>query len=433
MAIINKEVLVVGGGIAGIQASLDLAETGFKVNLVEIKPAIGGIMARLDKTFPTNDCAICILAPKLSDCFRHPNIKLYTYSEVKEVKKENGIFSVKILKHPRYVKEDACINCGDCLKKCPVRVDDEFDMYLRKRKAIYLYYLQGVPSIMTIDPNNCLYLTRNVCRICEKLCKKEAIDFEQKEEEITLNVGSIILATGFDLFDPSSLKYLGYKKYPNVITALEFERLISASGPTQGHLTRPSDRAHPKKIAFLQCIGSRNVRNFSYCSSVCCMYTTKEAILANEHDKEVESSIFYIDLRAADKNFQEYLLRGESEYNIRYIKSKVGNITEDNEHNLIIQYEDLEDSTIKKDVFDLVVLAPTMIASKNAKSFESIFGVQLNDFDFIKTDIYEPFTTSIPGIFAVGSCREPMDIPKSVAEASGAAAKAVEFILINNK
>ncbi|MHA1230511.1 MAG: FAD-dependent oxidoreductase [Candidatus Helarchaeota archaeon] len=428
----NKSVLVIGGGIAGIQAALDLAENGLNVEIVESKPAIGGIMARLDKTFPTNDCAICILAPKLSDCFRHPNIRVHTLSEITKVKRENGGFTVSITKYPRYVKEDECVNCGDCVQKCPVRVDDEFDMYLRKRKAIYMYYMQAVPSVMTIDPNNCLYLTRNVCRICEKMCKREAIDFNQTKKEITLNVGAIILATGFEIFDASALKNLGYKKYRNVITALEFERLISASGPTAGHLERPSDHKPPKKIAFLQCIGSRDINNNPYCSSICCMYATKEAILAHEHDREVQSTIFYIDLRAAGKGFQEYLIRGEKEYNITYVRSKVAEIRQDENENLIIRYENKELSKICEDTFDLVVLAPSMIPQKNSQKLAETLNIKYNNYNFIETSYYSPLNTSEDGIFACGCCRMPMDIPHSVAEASGAAAKAIEYILSKN-
>lgn len=426
-----KDVMIIGGGIAGIQAALDLAERGIKVNLIENKPAIGGNMARLDKTFPTNDCAICILAPKLSECFRHPNIKIYTCTELKGVSRDNGNYKVNLLKHPRYVREDLCINCGDCVEKCPVKVDDEFDMYLRKRKAIYMYYLQGVPSVMKIDPEHCLYLTRDVCRICEKICDREAINFEDKEKELIIEVGAIIIATGFKTFDPSSLTNLGYKKYPNIVTGLEFERMISASGPTSGHLERISDRVPPKKIAFLQCVGSRDIKNNPYCSSVCCMYGTKEAILAHEHDKDVESSIFYIDLRAAGKGFQEYLKRGENLYNINYIKSKISHITEDDDNNLIIRYEDLEESTIKEERFDLVVLATTMMPHDDANELNTILGIEGDPYNFVKTDFFDPFVTSKPGIFAVGSCTVPMDIPQSVAEASGAAAKAAEFILLN--
>ena len=265
----SKRALVIGGGIAGIQASLDLADMGIHVDLIEKKPCIGGKMAQLDKTFPTNDCSICILAPKLSECYRNLNITLYSYSEVQKVEGIVGNFSVEILKRARYVKEDLCINCGLCVEKCPMRVEDEFDRQLRKRRAIYMYYLQGVPAIMTIDKKNCLWFTKEACRICEKNCEKEAIDFNQKDELIKINnIGSIIVATGYNLIediDNDILKNYGYQKYRNVVTALEFERMLSASGPQEGHIKRISDGEEPKKIAYLQCIGSRTDRGAKYC------------------------------------------------------------------------------------------------------------------------------------------------------------------------
>ena len=416
MAKASKSALVIGGGIAGIQASLDLADMGINVNIIEKKPCIGGRMAQLDKTFPTNDCSICILAPKLSECYRHPNIKIYSFSEIQKVKGNAGNFSVDILKHARYVKEDECINCGICAEKCPMRVEDEFDRQLRKRKAIYMYYLQGVPSVMTIDKDKCLYLTKDACRICEKNCERNAIDFDQKDEIISLNdIGSIIVAAGYNLiedFDNEELKNYGYKKYRNVVTALEFERLECASGPQEGHIKRFSDGKTPKKIAFLQCIGSRNDRSNKYCSSICCMYTTKEAMIAHEHDNDLESYVFYIDMRAGGKGFQNFLKRGADEYNIKYIKSKVAQIQVDSEENPIIIYEDLESNKINEIKVDLA----------------GVLGIELDDYNFIKTTPYYPIETTKEGIFTCGCVHEPMDIPRSVSEASGAAARAAEII-----
>jgi heterodisulfide reductase subunit A len=424
-----KKVMVIGGGIAGIQASLDLAERGINVVLIEKNACIGGRMAQLDKTFPTNDCSICILAPKLAECVRHPNITLHTLSEVKSLSGKPGNFNVKIFKKARYVKEDACINCGTCIEKCPMRVDDEFDMKLRKRRAIYIDYVQGVPSIMTIDRDNCLFFTKNACRICEKVCEREAIDFDQKDEEFEVNVASIIVATGYDIFNPTALKSLGYGWYPNVLTALEFERLICASGPLGGHLQRPSDNIDPKKIAFINCVGSRDIKNNPYCSSCCCMYTTKEAMIAHEHDNEIESSIFYIDLRAAGKGFREYIQRGENEYAIKYTKGKVAKIIEDDQKNPIIIYEDIDTSQVKQLKFDLVILATTMIPKKDAGDLANILGIQMNDFNFFKANSFQPQKSSKEGIFLCGTCREPMDIPNSVVDASGAAAKAAEIVM----
>ena len=428
----SKSVLVIGGGIAGIQAALDLADMGIHVDMVEKAPNIGGRMAQLDKTFPTNDCSICILAPKLSECYRHPKITLYSYSEVQKVEGESGNFSVDILKHARYVKEDECINCGVCAEKCPMRVIDEFDRQLRKRRAIYMYYLQGVPAIMTIDKDNCLWFTKNACRICEKVCEKEAIDFEQQDQQIKLNnVGSIIVATGYNLIediDNEVLRNYGYQKYRNVVTALEFERLLSASGPQDGHIKRLSDGEKPKKIAYLQCIGSRNDRSRQYCSSICCMYTTKEAMIAYEHNNELESYVFYIDMRAGGKGFQSFIQRGENDYNIKYIKSKIAQITVDNKENPIIVYEDLDNGEIKELKVDLAVLATCIIPPEGIEKMSEVLGIELNEYRFVKTPPFDSTETSKGGIFTCGCVHEPMDIPRSVSEASGAAARAAEVI-----
>ncbi|MFX1311342.1 MAG: FAD-dependent oxidoreductase [Promethearchaeota archaeon] len=425
----SKSVMVIGGGIAGIQASLDLAERGLRVELIEKKGCIGGRMAQLDKTFPTNDCSICILAPKLAECFRHPNINLHTLSEVKTLSGQAGNFKAILLKKARYVKEDICINCGQCIEKCPMRVDDEFDMNLRKRRAIYIDYVQGVPSIMAIDSEMCLFFTKQACRICEKVCEREAIDFDQKDEEIELNIGSIILATGYDIFNPKSIDSLGYSKYPNVIMSMEFERLICASGPLGGHLMRPSDKKEPKKLAFINCVGSRDIKNNPYCSSCCCMYTTKEAMIAYEHDNEIETSIFYIDLRAAGKGFREYIQRGKNEYAINYIKGKVAKILEDDQRNPLIIYEDINTSQVKQHSFDLVILATTMVPKKDAVELADILGIELNEYNFFKGDYFHPQKSSKEGVFLCGTCRAPMDIPNSVIDASGAAAKAAEIVM----
>jgi heterodisulfide reductase subunit A len=424
-----KAVMVIGGGIAGIQAALDLGDMGIEVHLVEMKPSIGGRMAQLDKTFPTNDCSICILAPKLADCFRHPNITVRTLSEVKEVTGRTGDFSVKLRKFARFVDEEKCVNCGDCAAKCPVKVPDEFDMELRKREAIYPYYLQGVPAVMTIDRENCLYLTRGVCRICEEYCTREAIDFEQKDTDVMLNVGAIIVATGFDPYDPSGIASYGYKRYRNVIISLEYERLICASGPTGGHLLRPSDNRPAKKIAFVQCVGSRDFKNNPYCSSVCCMHATKEAMLAHEHDPEVKSHIFYMDLRAAGKGFQEYVARGEQEYDISYIRGRVAKITEDHDENPIVWYEEIQSSETTRMNVDLAVLATSLMPRRGVEELAKVLGIELDEYNFFTTDPLNPLDTTRPGIFVCGCCREPTDIPESVAQASGAAERAAETVM----
>jgi heterodisulfide reductase subunit A len=432
MANNSKSALVIGGGIAGIQAALDLANMGIHVDMIEKKPCIGGRMAQLDKTFPTNDCSICILAPKLSECYRNPNITLYSYSEVQKVAGDVGNYSVEILKRARYVKESECINCGICAEKCPMRVEDEFDRQLRRRRAIYMYYLQGVPTIMTIDKEHCLWFTKNACRICEKNCERKAIDFDQKDQIIKIkNVGSIIVAAGYNLIediDNKILKNYGYKKYRNVVTALEFERMLSASGPQGGHVKRISDGEEPKRIAYLQCIGSRTDKAGKYCSSICCMYTTKEAMIAYEHNTELESYVFYIDMRAGGKGFQSFLRRGEAEYNIKYIKSKVAQITVDDKENPIIVYEDLDTAEITQIKVDLVVLATCIIPPEGIEKLASILGIELDNNHFIKTPPFIAIETSREGIFTCGCVHEPMDIPRSVTEASGAAARASEVI-----
>ena len=429
----QRNVIVVGGGIAGIQASLDMAEMGFHVDLIEQEPCIGGRMAQLDKTLPTNDCSICILAPKLSECFRHPLITIHSLSQIHEVKKLNPGFTVSIKKKARFVNEDLCINCGLCVEKCPKKVPDKFDMNMRKRKAIYLYYLQGIPAIMAIDKDNCLYLNgleqgKDICRLCEKVCPKDAIDYTQQDSFVDLKCGAIILAMGSNQYDPSPILQYGYHKYKNVITGLEYERMISASGPTNGIIQRNSDGKHPKKIAFLQCVGSRDIKTNPYCSSICCTYATKHAILAREHDDTIESSIFYIDLRAGGKGFRKYIERAKQEYDVKYIRGKVSEINIDSDENLILTYEDLDTFKIQTQKVELVVLAAAMIPTQGSELTADTIGIELNQYNFVKVGEKTPVSTNIPGIFACGSCLGPTDIPHSVVEAAGAAAKAAEFI-----
>jgi heterodisulfide reductase subunit A len=429
---VSNSVLIVGGGIAGIQASLDLANRGTKVYLVEKTPSIGGRMAQLDKTFPTLDCSICILAPKMIECFRHENITLLTYSEVREVSGEAGDFTVKVLQKPRYVAADKCTGCGTCIEKCPVKAPNEFDMGLGNRKAIYMPFKQAVPLVATIDASNCLYFTKGVCKVCQKVCPSGAIDYEHEPKEVALSVSSIILATGFDPSDPSALKEYGYGRFKNVIHSMEFERLICASGPTGGHLLRPSDGKEPKSIVFVQCVGSRSQRGgYPYCSSVCCVYATKESILVKDHMPDTEVYIMYMDMRAVGKGFQEFVDRAKRQYSVNYIKAHPGGIAEDPKtRSLQIYYEDIKADNVKKLDADMVVLCPALIPKGDNKKIAEATGVELDEYGFFKpkNQLTAPVDTTVPGIYVCGYCQSPKDIPESIAQASGAAARAAETI-----
>jgi len=424
-------VLVIGGGVAGIQASLDLADRGLAVYLVEKTPSIGGRMAQLDKTFPTLDCSICILAPKMIEVSRKPNLKLLTNSEVQEVSGEAGKFHVKVLKKARFVDENKCIGCGLCATKCPIKCPDEFNMGLSERRAIYVPFAQAVPRIYTIDRERCLYLTKGVCRVCEKFCEAKAINFNLKDETVELEVATIVVATGFDLYDPSVIKEYGYRRYKNVLTALEFERMVSSTGPTNGKIIRLSDGGHPNTVAFIQCVGSRSLsEGYPYCSSVCCMFATKEAILVKEHEPKTDVHIFYTDLMVFGKGFQEFVNRASREWGIKYVPgAKPGEIREDPKTGkLFFRYED-KDGEIKEFQTDLVVLCNALIPRFDSRKLADVLGVEVDEYGFFRTrhPPAAPVETTKHGIFVCGYCQEPMDIPDAVARASSAAAKASEI------
>ncbi|MBU0704786.1 MAG: FAD-dependent oxidoreductase, partial [Chloroflexi bacterium] len=295
---------------------------------------------------------------------------------------------------------------------------------LRERKAIYLYFPQAIPQVMTIDPDHCIYLNRGKCGACVKVCQAEAIDFEQTPQEITLDVGAVVVATGYEFFDPRGLAQFGYEQCANVITALEYERLISASGPTEGHLLRPSDGEPAKRIGFIQCVGSRDVRHQIFCSSVCCMHSSKQAVLAAEHEPDVESYVFYTDFRASGKGFREYVARAEREYGVHYVRSRVARITEGEGENPVIHYEDAETSRPARMAVDLAVLATSLIPRPDAAGVARVLGIEVNSYGFVKTEPLTPVDTTRPGVFAAGCCRGPFDIPESVMQASAAAARA---------
>ena len=413
-----------------MQASLDLASRGIKVYLVEKSPSIGGRMAQLDKTFPTLDCSICILAPKMIECSHHPNIRLLTYSEVKEVSGSAGNFIVKVLRKPRYVDEKKCTGCGICTEHCPVEVPNEFDEKLGMRKAVYMPFPQAVPRVVTVDKDDCLD-----CGLCESMCQAGAVDLAQQPEEVNLNVGAIVIAVGFDLFDPSEIPAYGYGRYRNVITALELERLLCASGPTGGHLVRLSDGRIPKKIAFVQCVGSRDIRfGNTYCSSICCKYSAKDAVLVKEHHPDAHVRIFYIDLRAFGRGFQEFINRARSEFGIEFIRASPGEIMEDlATKNLSIWYEDTVAGRIENLVFDLVVLCPALLPRTDAKELAKVLGIEVDKYGFFKAsdDITSPVDTTVPGIFACGYCLGPKtgDIPDSIMQGSATAARVAEVLM----
>ena len=427
-----NDVLVIGGGVAGIQAALDTAERGLTVHLVERTPSIGGRMAQLDKTFPTMDCSICILAPKMAECYGHPNINVLTYSEVIECTGNAGDFKVKILKRARYIDEDKCTGCGECVEVCRLkgRIPNDFDMGLRKRGAIYIPFLQAVPRLMTIDRDGCIFLTKGKCGekpACKEICKREAIDFEQKDKMLELNVGAIIVATGFDVWDPAVAPEYGYGKYQNVYTSLEYERIINAAGPTHGHILRRSDGKEPKKIAWIQCVGSRSTRYNPYCCSVCCMYATKEAMLVKEHG-DFESAIFYKDMRAFGKGFNELVERAKNEYGVNYINSDATVERETDNTDLVVAY-DVEGRRQTQE-FGMVVLCPALIPTKGTEELAKILGVPTDQFKFFEctSKIMAPVDTKVEGIFVAGYCQEPKDIPESIAQGSAAAARAAQVI-----
>jgi len=423
-------VLVVGAGISGIQAALDLAEMGVEVHLVEQTPSIGGRMPQLDKTFPTNDCSICILAPKMTECARHPDIHLHPYSKLVSISGEPGNFECTVKEYARYVDPDKCVACGNCEEKCPVKIVDEFDMGLRQRKVIYRYFLQSVPSNYVIDAEHCLYLNKGVCRLCEKACPANAIKFEDEDRFIKINCRAIIIATGIDPFLPINYGQYGYRHFKDVVTSIEFERMLSASGPQKGHIIRPSDGTEPRRIAFVQCVGSRDSKNGNdYCSSVCCMYAIKQAVIAKEHIKEIEPTIFFMDIRAFGKDFDKYYERAKSQFGVNFVRARVAKITQDisNGNRLRLHFTQ-EYGKRDSETFDLVILSVGLIPRRSISEISDRTDIRLDQYGFCRTLPFAPLETTRQGIFVCGAAGGPKDIPESVMSASGAVASCARFL-----
>ena len=423
----NSNVMIIGGGISGIEAALTLGEQGYKVILVERTPSVGGRMAQLDKTFPTLDCSICILAPKMVEVARHPNVELLTYSEVTDVSGEAGNFTVKVLKKSRYVELDKCTGCGACSDKCPMKkIKSEFEEGIGLRQAVYIPFPQAVPRKATIDKETCLFLTKGACKLCLKECEAEAIDFDMQDETVEYNVASIIVATGIDLLDPSVLPRYHYGEYPNVVTSMQYERLLSASGPTEGELLRPSDNKHAHEVAFIGCVGSRNESLCAYCSKFCCVYMAKEGVVTREHSPDTNVTIFFNDTRVIGKNQEEFIERAKDEYNLKYFRGIPGDIREDPEtSDLLVKHANLDTGEVETAKFDLVVLANAVIPRKDSEQLANILGIERNALGFYKTkNSIENSESTREGIYLTGSCQSPDDIANSVAKASGAAALA---------
>jgi len=429
---INPNTLVVGGGIAGIQAALKIADSGHKVYLVETSPSIGGHMAQLDKTFPTLDCSACILTPKMTLVGSHPYIELLTYSEVEEVSGYIGNFRVKIRQKARYVNTDKCTGCGTCIEKCPWKVDSEFEVGLGKRKAIYTPFPQAVPNIPVIDREHCIYFLKGKCRACEKFCEVGAIDFEQQDKIMEVEVGSIIVATGFDVFDPTPIYQYGYGRLDNVITSLEFERLVNSAGPTDGEIVL-KDGSHPESIAIIHCVGSRDEKYHEYCSRVCCMYSMKFAHLIKEHtDAEVYE--FYIDIRSFGKGYEEFYNRimNEGTTFIRGRPAEVTNIAETPEEKgkLVVQFEDTLAGLQRRLPVDMVILSCALEPQPDAGKTARLFNINRSADGFFleKHPKLDPVATMTDGVFIAGCCQGPKDIPDTVAQASAAAAEVLAMI-----
>ncbi len=431
----NPNTLIVGGGIAGIQAALEIANSGNRVYLVEREPSIGGHMIQLDKTFPTLDCSQCILTPKMSEVGSHPSIELLTYSEVEEVSGYVGNFKARIRKKTRFVDENKCTGCRICMQKCPYKTDSEFDLGLAQRKAIYIPFPQAVPNVATIDKDLCIYLKSEgkKCGACLKFCEAKAIDFSQQDQIIEVEVGSIILATGYDLFDSKRIPQYGYGEYDNVLTGLEFERMVSPTGPTEGKI-RLRDGREPQSVAIVHCVGSRDKNFHEYCSRVCCMYALKDANYVKEELPDTEVYDFYIDMRSFGDGYEEFYNR-LSDKGVKFIRGKVAQVTdraisEEEKGKLIVVAEDTLLGKIIRVPVDMVILCNAVEARADATKVARLLGITQKRTGFFleRHPKLDPVATPAEGIFVAGCCQSPKDIPDTVAQASAAATRALAMI-----
>ena len=429
---VTKRALVIGGGIAGIQTALDIADAGYEVDIVEKSPTIGGKMAQIDKTFPTLDCAACILTPKMVEAAQNEKIKIYSFSEVEEVKGFVGNFSVKIRRKARYVNEDICTGCGACTEKCPMKkVPNEFNLGLDNRTAVYIPIAQAVPKGARIDPNYCLKLKNGKCGLCSTVCEAKAIDYTQKDEFVEEKYGAIVAATGFNPIKVDKYDEFAYSQSPDVVTSLEYERLMNAAGPTGGTLLRPSDKTHPHTIVFVQCVGSLcdESKGKSYCSKICCMYTAKHAMLTREKYPDTDVYVFYIDVRTPGKNFDEFYRRAVEEYGVHYIKGMVGKVAP-HDGKLTVQASDLIMNEQIKIEADMVVLAAAIEPDKSARPLATMLTASMDTNDFF-TEAHpklRPVESPTAGIFLSGTCQGPKDIPETVSQAGAAASKVIGLL-----
>ena len=428
-----KRALVIGGGIAGIQAALDIADAGFEVDIVEKNATIGGRMAQIDKTFPTLDCSACILTPKMVDCAQHEKIDILSYSEVEAVQGFVGNFNVKIRRKARYVDETKCTGCKVCMEKCPSKKGlNAFNMNLNNRTAIHIPFAQAIPNVAVIDSEQCLKLKTGKCGICQKFCGVGAIDFEQKDTFIERQYGAIVVATGFKPIDLDNFNEFGYADNKDVITSLELERLMNAAGPTNGVLLRPSDGEHPKVITFIQCVGSRDTSGCGkpYCSKICCMYTAKHAMLIREKYPDTEVHVFYIDIRTPGKNYDEFYRRAVEQYGVDYIKGMVGKVYNEN-GKLMVQGSNLIDNEQITIASDLVVLATAIEPEPSVRKVATLLTASIDTNNFLTESHAKlrPVESPTAGVFLAGVCQGPKDIPETVSQASACAAKVIGLLV----